>query len=52
MAKVTDAQRRVELVPVMVDGKVQTIDIYIGGVWHGSRRTEDQCCEYVKWVAS
>ena len=30
-------------VPVFVDDVIQLYDIYVGGVWIGSRRTEEQC---------
>jgi hypothetical protein len=29
---------------------VQVIDIYIDGVWIGSRRTDKQCHEAIAWA--
>ncbi len=28
------------------DGGVQLYDMFVGGVWHGSRRTLEQCALY------
>lgn len=34
----------VTMVPVFTkDGEIQLFDMYVDGVWHGSRRTEAQC---------
>jgi hypothetical protein len=40
------------LVSVIVDKKIQCWDIYVDGVWQGSRRTEKQCFAYIDWLIS
>lgn len=30
------------------DGNVQLFDMYVDGDWHGSRRTLEQCDEYLR----
>lgn len=35
------------LEPVFVDGAVVLFDIFIDDVWHGSRRTAQQCTAYI-----
>lgn len=35
------------VVPVLnKDGTILLIDMYVGGIWHGSRRTADQVEQY------
>jgi hypothetical protein len=40
--------KKVKLLPVWHNGTIQLFDIFIFGVWHGSRRTRKQCREYVR----
>ena len=40
---------KTKLVPVLdKDGNVILFDMYIDGVWIGSRRTEEQCWEQLR----
>lgn len=40
---------QIDLVPVLDDtGSIVLYDIFINGVWHGSRRTIAYCNEYTR----
>lgn len=39
---------KVEFKPIVVKDEIILYDIYIDDVWHGSRRTLEQCEDYVK----
>lgn len=43
---------RIDIVQVLDDkGRIILHDIYIDGVWHGSRRTKKQAMQYIRHVS-
>lgn len=39
-----------EFKPVVVDGRLQCVDIFIEGEWHGSRSTMKAASEYAEYI--